>query len=101
MVYEAVVAASPSPPQLAAYAGRFVNADLGVVYEVRWEGAGLLLRRPGYSPSPLAPAFADAFSEDEVGLLRFSRESNGVVCGLTVLSGAQALEFSRLPANLP
>lgn len=96
VLFEAVSPASPTPPQLAEYAGRYVNEELGAVYEVLWEGSRLLLRRPGYGASPMTPLFEDAFSEAELGIFRFSREESGEVCGLTVRYGAQVLEFSRL-----
>jgi N-acyl-D-amino-acid deacylase len=98
-VFEARSPASPEPARLAAYAGRFVSAELGVVYEVVWDGSRLLLRRPGHPSSPLTPRFEDAFSDEEIGLIRFSREASGEVCGLTVPYGAQNLEFQRLPGS--
>ena len=97
IVFAAMVPASPSSGQLAAYRGRFVNEELAAVYEVMWEGSRLLLRRPGHSPSPLTSRFEDAFSDPDIGLIRFSRSDSGEVCGLTVRYGAQSLEFSRLP----
>lgn len=97
VVFDAMVPASPSSSQLAAYRGRFVSEELAAVYEVMWEGSRLLLRRPGHSPAPLTARFEDAFSDPDIGLIRFSRGDSGEICGLTVRYGAQSLEFSRLP----
>jgi N-acyl-D-amino-acid deacylase len=101
ILFHAVLPASPAPPQLAAYRGRYVSEELGAVYEVVWEGARLTLRRPGHSPSELTARFEDAFADPDIGVIRFSRGESGEVCGLTVRYGAQSLEFAKLPGTLP
>ncbi|MFN2387122.1 MAG: hypothetical protein ABR576_12715 [Thermoanaerobaculia bacterium] len=97
ILFDSIRAASPGASRLAAYRGPYVNEELGVVYEIVWEGSRLLLRRPGHSPSELTARFEDAFSDRDIGVIRFARAASGEICGFTVRYGAQSLEFAKLP----
>lgn len=94
-LYESVTPVALPGPELAAYGGRYWSEALNASYEIAWAGAGLLLRRPGYPEAPLEPLFGEAFRDSDVGLLHFSRDAAGHVCGFTVRAGELTIPFQR------
>lgn len=95
-LYRGVAEWSPSPAALAGYAGDYDSAELDVRWALELENGRLRLRRRGANVSTLKPVFADAFSETEVGLLRFQRDREGRVKGFAVASGLSKISFARL-----
>lgn len=94
-VYQVVSPVSPSAAELAAYTGKYASEELDTRYEIFLEKDRLRLRRRGANLSALKPLFADAFSEEDVGLLRFSRDRTGRVTGFDVRADRSKMRFER------
>jgi CubicO group peptidase (beta-lactamase class C family) len=94
----AAPAASPTPAELADYAGTYYSEELDVKYDV-WVSDGKLRLR--HRPEPavvLGPAYADAFDLGEGRVIRFTRDQAGKVDGLEIFAGrVRHLRFVRLP----
>jgi CubicO group peptidase (beta-lactamase class C family) len=84
--YEPVQAFSPSPGQLAEYAGRYRSEDAEADFELGVEDDGLVLRRRFGEPVPLRAIYPDAF-ESTVGTVRFVRDSRGAVVEMSLVTG--------------
>jgi CubicO group peptidase (beta-lactamase class C family) len=74
---------TPTPAQLASFAGDYYSDELGVTYTVHVEGGLLEARfRPAWR-FPVTPAFADAFEGNGM-TLRFTRTEAGTIDGLLI-----------------
>lgn len=84
-IYEPIAESTPTPEQLAAYAGEYRSDEADVTYRVVVEDGKVFLRaRPDIS-FELAPAYADALYQPEIGLLvRFRRGADGKVSELSL-----------------
>jgi CubicO group peptidase (beta-lactamase class C family) len=88
---------TPTPAQLRAYAGRYRNEDLNVVYTLIVRGSTLVIQIPGREDIVLAPIFKDGFHGSLVDLIRFSRDANGAVTGFAINRvTVRNLPFQRL-----
>jgi CubicO group peptidase (beta-lactamase class C family) len=102
--YERVERVSPSPQDLAAYAGRYYSPELDVTWTLAAVDDHLVARRRKYIDSQLTPLFRDAFSDDWLPLMGypttylviFERDEHGAITGLCV-SGTRVrnLRFTR------
>jgi CubicO group peptidase (beta-lactamase class C family) len=92
---------TPTPAEMAEYAGTFRSAELGVEWTIRMEDGALVLRPFGAPEQVLLPLAADRFRTRDGGLpLEFRRGADGEVASMLVsLSRTQALEFVRWPAR--
>jgi hypothetical protein len=81
---------------LRTYAGAYQSAELAVQWTIAARDGGLVIRRPGKADTAVEPLAADMFTT--VGdFMKFSRDSNGVIDGLTVVAtGARGLRFERV-----
>lgn len=87
---------APSPLELRAFAGEYVNADLDVTYTLVAAASGLLVRIPGRTEIPLQPIFPEAFYGSLVDLIQFSRDARRVVTGFTInRTSVRNLRFER------
>jgi len=96
-----VAAAAPAPAQLAAYAGRYASAELGVSYAVTLRADTLWLASPRGDPHALVPLDADGFNAPDAGVqLTFTRDRRGTVDGFEVFAGRVLhLRFDRVAAR--
>ena len=87
---------TPSRLKLRAYAGAYQSAELAVEWTIAERDGGLVIRRPGKADTAVEPLAADMFTT--VGdFMKFSRDSNGAINGLTLVStGARSLRFERV-----
>ncbi len=93
IVYVRVDTTVPSQ-RFAEYAGSYVSPEVGVTWTLIAKNDTLMLHQQRGSDMPLHPLFRDAFAG--VGVLRFQRDTHGLVTGLTVTSrGVHALRFDR------
>jgi CubicO group peptidase (beta-lactamase class C family) len=95
--FERAQAWTPTPRDIADFAGTYRSDEAAARYEVRAEGGGLVLRnlnRPHLS-EPLRPVFQDTF-EIKGGIVRFGRHPrNGRVATLVVgLPRVRAMAFT-------
>lgn len=107
--YDRVETVSPTPAELAQYAGRYYSPELDIYWTLTAEDDHLVAHRRKYVDSKLTPLFRDAFSDDweplmgypTTYLVLFERDEDGVVTGLRV-SGTRVrnLGFSR-QASMP
>jgi CubicO group peptidase (beta-lactamase class C family) len=95
-VFQAVEPFTPTPADLAAYAGTYYSEELDATYTLSVEDGYLMSRmRREHQGMPLDPTFTDAFRRPTGILLRFSR-SGGKVTGFAIDAGrARNLRFSR------
>jgi CubicO group peptidase (beta-lactamase class C family) len=68
-----------------SFVGSFYSTDVNVLWRFSNEGGHLVLHRNGYPDEQLDFAFRDSFFGD-LGLLRFMRDSSGVVKTLLVVN---------------
>ncbi len=88
---------APSATELAAFAGRYANPDLDVIYTLEVDTSGLQIRMPGRASVPLQPIFRDAFYGSLVDLIRFARDARGRVTGFTInRTSVRNLHFERV-----
>ncbi len=101
-VYEAVPPVSPSPADLAAYAGRYASEELGVEWTVMVRDKRLALLRPGLRDTLLEPVDRGGFKGEGLGAVWFQRTPEGAVTGFR-LDGARAwgIGFTPAPAGSP
>jgi hypothetical protein len=105
--YDLVKSVSPSPKELAAYAGRYYSPELDISSTLVAADDHLVAQRRKYVDSQLTPLFRDAFSDDWLPLMGypttylvvFERNEHGAITGLRV-SGTRVrnLWFARQDA---
>lgn len=96
VVYHAVPAASPTPMQLADYAGRYYAPELDITYALELRDERLQLQRRKFADQPLDPTNADGFATERFQL-DFTRDATGRVDGFSITSGrVRRLRFNRL-----
>jgi hypothetical protein len=87
---------SPTPAQLASFAGRYRSSELDTDVRIVAGDSSLALsgRRPG--SLVMRPAYSDAF-RGGIGIVEFSRDASGRVTGFVVNAGrVRALRFDRI-----
>ncbi|HEY5885067.1 MAG TPA: serine hydrolase domain-containing protein, partial [Pyrinomonadaceae bacterium] len=95
-IYEAVPAMTPTSVQLNEYAGNYYSEELNVTYTLSVQDGKLTLRRISSKGMPLDPTFTDAFMNDDLGLLRFTRNKQNRVSGLLLTAGrVRRLRFEK------
>jgi CubicO group peptidase (beta-lactamase class C family) len=87
---------SPTPAQLAGFAGRYRSSELDTDVRIVAGDSSLALsgRRPG--SLMMRPAYSDAF-RGGIGIVEFSRDASGRVTGFVVNAGrVRTLRFDRI-----
>jgi CubicO group peptidase (beta-lactamase class C family) len=84
--YEAVPPASPTPAQLAEYAGEYFSEELNVTYMLKLEGEKLYYHRTRTSPTNLIPVIKETFAASALQF-NFQRDSRQRISGFTVNAG--------------
>lgn len=93
--FEKLALVTPTPEELAAYAGRYFSEELQATYTLAVENGALTLHRRGGDPTPLRPLVRDEFSAGPT--LRFERDASGAVTGFTLDAGrVRNLRFTRV-----
>ncbi|HKN68943.1 MAG TPA: serine hydrolase domain-containing protein [Gemmatimonadaceae bacterium] len=95
-VFQQMTAFSPTPAQLAAFAGRYRSAELETVVDIKATDSTLVMseRRPG--SIVMRPVYTDAF-RGGFGVTEFTRDASGRVTGFVVNAGrVRALRFDRI-----
>ncbi len=91
-VYDRVETVSPTPNELAGYAGRFYSPELDIYWTFAARNDHLVAQRRKYVDSKLTPLFRDTFSDDweplmdypTTYLVSFERDENDKITGLRV-----------------
>jgi hypothetical protein len=95
--YAAVRPLNLTTTDLAAFAGRFANHELGVTWETTVREGAIYLRRQRAADSKLEPVFKDSFLTD-VGLVHFLRDASRRVHALEVSNVRdRAIRFGGMP----
>ena len=85
---------TPAAQDLQSFAGDYYSPELDVTWTVVVADGRLMLKRKRFNDSMLSSVFADAFTG--IGLLRFSRDSQGRVDGFRLGVGrVRNLRFDR------
>jgi len=93
--FAAATIASPSPEELAAYAGTFYSEEAEATFKLRVDGGRLQLEGSLGSRQTLRPSIRDEFL-NSVGVLQFQRDSAGSVTGFRLNSPrVRKLRFER------
>jgi CubicO group peptidase (beta-lactamase class C family) len=90
--YGRVETISPSPDELAQYAGRYYSPELDIYWGIEVGDNHLIAKRRKYVDSKLTPLFTDAFSDDweplmgypTTYLVVFERDERDAITGLRV-----------------
>lgn len=85
--YEAMAAVSPSPAQLAAYAGSYWSDELESRVTIEVRDTALVVKRRPADQTTLRATFSDAFQGPGLGTVVFSRDSRGRVNGFGIWAG--------------
>lgn len=94
--YDYVETAKPTPSQMAEYAGTYYSDELDTRYTVILKDDRLVIRRKKFEDTALTPTFSDAFSNSDLGRLRFIRDSAKRVSGFELNAGrVRHLQFSK------
>jgi hypothetical protein len=88
--YDRVETISPTPGELAQYAGRYYSPELDIYWTLAVEDGHLVAKRRKYVDSHLTPLFHDTFSDDWTPLMGypttylvvFERDEHDTVSGL-------------------
>ncbi|MBW3656297.1 MAG: beta-lactamase family protein [Gemmatimonadetes bacterium] len=96
VVYEAVQPVSPTPAELAAYAGEYRSDEAEVAVRVEVVDGKLVLRRRPDTVLELAPAYADAFLAPGGVLVRFIRQGGSVREMSIGVDRVRDLRFARV-----
>jgi CubicO group peptidase (beta-lactamase class C family) len=95
-VFQQMSSFSPTPGQLAAFAGHYRSAELETVVDIKATDSTLVMseRRPG--SIVMRPVYADAFRGGS-GVTEFIRDASGRVTAFVVNAGrVRALRFDRI-----
>jgi CubicO group peptidase (beta-lactamase class C family) len=96
-VSQQVTSFVPSSAELRGFEGEYGSIEIEGTYRLAARDTGLVMRIPGRADIQLQPAFRDGFAGEIVGIVKFSRDSHGVVTGFTAHSdGARGLRFDRM-----
>ncbi len=94
---QVTVSFTPSSTELRAFSGEYRSAEVEGTYTLVPHGAALVMQIPGRTDVHLQPVFADAFAGEILGVVKFSRDADGVVTRFTANSeGARGLRFDRI-----
>ena len=87
---------APSDKQARAFQGVYTSAEVEGTYTVLVRDSHLVIQIPGRSGLVLQPVISDIFAGPVLGVVKFLRDSSGVVTGFTAnSSGARDLRFDR------
>ncbi|HST63367.1 MAG TPA: serine hydrolase, partial [Longimicrobium sp.] len=93
--FEKLALVTPTPEELAAYAGRYFSEELQATYTLAVENGTLTVHRRGGDPTPLRPLVRDEFSAGPT--LRFVRDASGALTGFMLDAGrVRNLRFERV-----
>jgi CubicO group peptidase (beta-lactamase class C family) len=96
IAYEYLESAKPTPAQLAEYAGKYYSDELDTRYTLVLKDDTLVIRRRKFEDAALTPTFTDAFSNSDLGGLRFIRDSEKRISGFELNAGrVRHLQFSK------
>jgi CubicO group peptidase (beta-lactamase class C family) len=86
-IYEAVQPKTLSAAEMNELAGRYYAKELDARYVVMVQDGKLILRRKRSSDLVLYAMFADTFMNEDLGTLRFARDSRNRVAGFMLNAG--------------
>lgn len=96
MVSRLIAEYTPSRGQLQAFAGAYTSREIHGTYTLTATDTGLRMDIPTRGGLSLVPVFADAFSTNILGIVRFARDGNGRVTAFTTHGpGVRGLRFTR------
>jgi CubicO group peptidase (beta-lactamase class C family) len=98
VTFVAVEAASPTPAQLAAYAGTYFSEELDTTYRLTVDKEKLTVSQKGQTARALTPTTRDAFIGPGGVTFEFQRDAQGRVSGFLVQAGRiRGVGFARRP----
>jgi CubicO group peptidase (beta-lactamase class C family) len=94
--YERAAEGASTTAQLAEYVGEYRSDEAEVAYRIVMEDGKLVIKGGPDISAPLTPLYADAFQAGDEFLVRFTRNGNGKLSGLTLgFDRVRALRFDR------
>ena len=88
---------TPSSVELLAFEGTYTSEEVHGTYTAVARSSSLTLQIPARADIPLEPLFTDAFGGGNWGVLKFSRNPDGVVTAFTThVAGMRGLRFTRM-----
>jgi CubicO group peptidase (beta-lactamase class C family) len=92
-----LVTFAPPAADIRSYAGEFRSEEIAATYTVEARDSALVVRSAWGSDIPIAPFSKDVFVGDFVGIVKFSRDSGGVITGFTLnREKARGVRFDRV-----
>lgn len=96
MVSRLIAGSTPSREQLRAFEGTYTSNEIHGAYTLSATDTALRMDIPTRGDLSLVPVFADAFSANILGIVRFSRDASGRVTAFTAHGpGVRGLRFTR------
>jgi CubicO group peptidase (beta-lactamase class C family) len=90
---------SPAEEALKEYAGRYYSDELDTRYDLIMKSGALHVQIGHNDETPVMPLKRDFFSAGDFAKIKFLRDGNGAITGLTVSTGrVKNLKFSKLPS---
>jgi hypothetical protein len=91
-----LVTFAPPAAEIRSYAGEYRSEEIAATYTVEARDSALVVRSPWGPELTIAPFSKDVFVGDFVGIVKFSRDSRGVVTGFTLnRENARGVRFDR------
>jgi hypothetical protein len=93
--YEHVAIFTPTPAQLAEYAGVYTSDEAETLLTVAVQGERLVVKRRPDTVIPLTPAYLDAFDAGPLGLVVFRRDATRITALSVVQDRVWNLRFDK------
>lgn len=96
IVSRLIAAYTPSREQLRAFEGTYTSDEIHGTYTLSATDTALRMDIPTRGDLSLVPVFADAFSANILGIVRFTRDASGRVTAFTAYGpGVRGVRFTR------
>lgn len=97
IVLQKVPPFTPTPRDFRTVVGTYSNQEIDATYTVVARDAGVALHLPGRGETPLLPLMQDTYAAPIVRVVKFVRNADGLVIGLSVhADGVRTLRFDRV-----
>lgn len=98
ITFTALALLTPTAAQLAEYAGNYYSEELDVIYKLSVKDGKLTMTRRKYGPLVPQGIAQDVFTIANAGSIRFTRDAQNRVTGLTLSRGRiKNFRFDKLP----
>ena len=92
-----LVTFAPPAAEIQSYAGEYRSEEIAATYSLDARDSTLIVKTSWGADITIAPFSNNVFVGDFVGIVKFSRDSHGVVTGFTLnRENARGVQFDRV-----